>query len=65
VDSVKSDEEKLRALLTGIRGTILVARNDDERQLLDLLAAMKAEANTNQLQGALDALRAFKKDVKR
>ena len=65
VDTVKSDEEKLRALLSQIRRTRLVARNDDERELLTLLAAIKAQAETHKLQDALDALRAIKKDVKR
>jgi HK97 family phage prohead protease len=65
VDSVKSDEEKLRALLSDIRRTTLVARNADEERLLGLLKSMRAESNTNDLSGALDALRAFKNGVKR
>ena len=65
VDSVKSDEEKLRALVADIRKTTLVARNADERELLGLLQSMRAESNTNDLRGALDAIRAFKNGVTR
>jgi uncharacterized protein len=66
IDDVKSDEEKLRALLTSIRSTLVVARNDHERQSLDALRGlMKAMSRpTNDLQDALDALRAFKKEAR-
>ncbi|HEY0875617.1 MAG TPA: HK97 family phage prohead protease [Vicinamibacterales bacterium] len=64
VDSVKSDEEKLRALLADIRRTTLVARNDDERELLGLLRSMRADSKANELEGALGALRAFRRAIK-
>lgn len=64
VDSVKSDEEKLRELLADIRRTALVARNAEEERLLGLLKSMTADAKTNDLRDALEALRAFKKEVR-
>jgi HK97 family phage prohead protease len=66
IDDVKSDERKLRDLLASIRGTLVMARNDREREALDALRGlMKAvsKPNTNELQDALDALRALKKEV--
>lgn len=68
IDSLKNDEAALRDLLRSIRAEIVVARNERERESLDamraLIASAKAEATSNDLRGALDALRAFKKEVR-
>ena len=63
VDTVKTDEQKLRGLLADIRRTAMVARNDNERELLGLLRSMRPDSKNKELQDALGALRAFRHDA--
>lgn len=68
IDDAKGDEQQLRALLASIRGTLVVARNADERESLAalsrLLKTMRPDTKTNELQDMPDALRAFKKEAR-
>lgn len=65
IDAVKDDEAKLRELLRSIRAEIVVARDARERESLPALGGLigraRADATTNELRDALDALRAFKR----